>query len=291
MCHTGRNRTHVTDETIIYPAGHASTVEIEVKNYMIVDGKTISSRQLEVLAAIRKYGSKTAAARALGISVPVVHKYMAAMEESFGSTLMASTATGTELTEMGLRLLELAEIMSERCSDDRGFTVSCSPVTEELVMQAVASSKVKADILISDDRTNIRSLKEGYSDIIILDDPQHLEDVDDFEWAEVGYMDMIHVDNGPSYIRYKYGAQRIAFAQLDLTGKEYKITGETCYLPDLLNSNKSFFIDEFLLLKKGIKLKSATDKTLLRHSITAVFRREDRDITRLLRALQSKSII
>ena len=266
-------------------------MEIEVRNYMVVDGKTISSRQLEVLAAIRKYGSKTAAARALGISVPVVHKYMAAMEESFGSTLMASTATGTELTEMGLRLLELADIMSERCSDDRGFTVSCSPVTEELVMQAVSASKVKADILISDDRTNIRSLKEGYSDIIILDDPQHLEDVDDFEWAEVGYMDMIHVDNGPSYIRYKYGAQRIAFAQLDLTGKEYKITGETCYLPDLLNSNKSFFIDEFLLLKKGIKLKSATDKTLLRHSITAVFRREDRDITRLLRALQSKSII
>ena len=104
-------------------------------------------------------------------------------------------------------------------------------------------------------------------------------------------MDMIHVDNGPSYIKYKYGAQRIAFAQLDLTGKEYKITGETCYLPDLINSNKSFFIDEFLLMKKGIKLKSATDKTLLRHSITAVFRREDRDITRLLRALQSKSLM
>ena len=108
-------------------------------------------------------------------------------------------------------------------------------------------------------------------------------------WAEVGYMDMIHVDNGPSYIRYKYGAQRIAYAQLDLTGVEYKVTGETCYLPDLLNSNKSFFIDEFLLLKKGIKLKSATDKTLLRHSITAVFRREEKEITRLLRVLQSKN--
>ena len=104
-------------------------------------------------------------------------------------------------------------------------------------------------------------------------------------------MDHVHVDNGPSYIRYKYGAQRIAYAQLDLSGKEYKITGETCYLPDLLNSKKSFFIDEFLLLKKGIKLKSATDKTLLRHSITAVFRREDRDVTRLLRVFQSKNML
>ena len=265
-------------------------MEIEVKTFMVINGNNISSRQLEVLSAIKRYGSKTAAAKALGISPPVVHKYMAAMEESIGTRLMASTATGTELTEMGLRLLEVSEIMNERCSDERGFTISCSPVTEELVMHAVSSSKVKADILISDDATNIHSLKSGYSDMIILDDPQHLDEVDDYEWAEVGYMDMIHVDNGPSYIRYKYGAQRIAFAQLDLTGTEYKITGETCYLPDLLNSNKSFFIDEFLLIKKGIKLKSATEKSLLRHSITAVFRREDRDVTRILRALQSKNV-
>ena len=265
-------------------------MEIEVKTFMVIDGNSISARQLEVLSAIKRYGSKTAAAKALGISAPVVHKYMAAMEEAVGTHLMASTATGTELTEMGLRLLELSDIMSERCSDDRGFTISCSPVTEELVMHAVSKSKVKADILISDDETNIHSLKAGYSDIIILDDPQHLEEVDDYEWAEVGYMDMIHVDNGPSYIRYRYGAQRIAFAYLDLTGKEYKVSGETCYLPDLLNSGKSFFIDEFLLMRKGIKLKSATEKSLLRHSITAVFRREDRDVTRLLRVLQSKNV-
>ena len=264
-------------------------MDIEVRTYMVIDGNSISSRQLEVLSAIRRYGSKTAAAKALGISPPVVHKYMAAMEEAVGTHLMASTATGTELTEMGLRLLELADIMTERCSDDRGFTISCSPVTEELVMHAVSASKVKANIIVSDDHTNIHSLKGGYSDMIILDDPQNLEEVDDYEWAEVGYMDMIHVDNGPSYIRYRYGAQRIAYAQLDLSGKVYKVTGETCYLPDLINSNKSFFIDEFLLLRKGIKLKSATDKTLLRHSITAVFRREDRDVTRILRVLQSKN--
>lgn len=263
-------------------------MEIEVKTYMSVNGSNISSRQLEVLSAIKRLGSKTAAAKELGISPPVVHRYMAAMEEAAGTRLMLSTATGTELTEMGLRLLEVADMMQERCTDTRGFTVSCSPVTEDLVMQAVSSSRIKADVVVSDDATNIRSLKQGYSDMIILDDPQYLEEVDDFEWTDVGYMDMVHVDNGPSYMRYRYGAQRIAYAQLDLTGTEYKVTGETCYLADLLNSNKSFFIDEFLLLKKGIKLKSATDPGLLRHSITAVYRREVREITRLIRALQSK---
>ena len=77
------------------------TVEIEIRNYMVINGNTISSRQIEVLTAIRDCGSKTAAAKALGISPPVVHKYMATMEESVGMRLMASTATGTELTEMG----------------------------------------------------------------------------------------------------------------------------------------------------------------------------------------------
>ena len=271
------------------PADRYRSVELEVKTYMSVGGNNISSRQLEVLSAIRKYGSKTAAAKALGISPPVVHKYMAAMEKVVGVPLMASTATGTELTEMGLRLLEVSEAMAERCTDDREFTISCSPVTEDMILHAVSFSRIKADVIVSDDRRNIRSLKEGYSDMIILDDPQLLEEVDEFEWAEVGYMDMIHVDNGPQYVRFKYGAQRIAYAQLDLTGKEYKITSETCFLPDLLNSKKSFFIDEFLLKRRGINIESATDKTLLRHSITAVFRREDRDVTRILRVLQSKN--
>ncbi len=265
-------------------------MELEVKTYMVVNGKNISSRQLEVLAAVNKYGSKTAAAKELGISPPVVHKYMVAMEKSTGTHLMLSTPNGTELTEMGLRLLEVAGMMEARCVDNKGFTISCSPVTEELVMQAVSSTKVKASIIVSDDITNIRSLKQGFSDMIILDDPQLLSEVEDFEWLDVNYMDMIHVDNGPSYIRYRYGAQRIAYAQLDLMGKEYKIDSETCLLSDLLNSNKSFFIDEYLLQRKGIKLKSSTDKNLLRHSITAVYRREVKEITRILRYLQSKKI-
>lgn len=265
-------------------------MDIEIKTYMVVNGNNISSRQLEVLDAVRRCGSKTAAAKELGISAPVVHKYIASMEEACGSKLIASTPNGTELTEMGIRFLEVADMMEQRCYDNRGFTIACSPVTEELVMQAVSQTKIKASITVSDDVTNITMLKRGYADIIILDDPQFLEEVDDYEWSEVGYMDMIHVDNGPQYMRYRYGAQRIAYAQLDLMGTEYRISGETCLLSDLLNSNKSFFVDEFLLLKNGMKLKSATDKRLLRHSITAVYRREVKEITRLLRVLQLKQI-
>ena len=268
---------------LIYVLDAHFSVEIEVKTYMTVNGRNISSRQLEVLSAINRLGSKTAAAKELGISPPVVQRYMAQMEDVAETRLMASTPNGTELTEMGLRLLEIA--------DTREFTISCSPVTEELVMQAVSNTKVKASIIVSDDYTNIRSLKQGMSDMIILDDPQLLSEVDDYEWLDVGYMDMIHVDNGPSYIRYRYGAQRIAYEQLELMGVKYSIDAETYPLSDLMDSNKSFFVDEYLLQRKGLKIKSATDKRLLRHSITAVYRREVKEITRVLRYLQSKHMI
>ncbi len=268
-----------------------SAVEIEVRTYMTVNGRNISTRQLEVLSAINKFGSKTAAAKELGISPPVVQRYMAQMEDVAGTRLMASTPNGTELTETGLRLLEIADMMEYRCTDYRDFTISCSPVTEELVMQAVSNTKVKASIIVSDDYTNVRSLKQGMSDIIILDDPQLLSEVDDFQWLDVGYMDMIHVDKGSSYIRYRYGAQRIAYEQLDFMGIKYSIDAETCLLSEMIDSKKSFFIDEYLLQKKGLKIKSATDKHLLRHSITAVYRREVKEITRILRYLQSKHII
>ncbi len=276
---------------LIYVLDAHFSVEIEVKTYMTVNGRNISSRQLEVLSAINRLGSKTAAAKELGISPPVVQRYMAQMEDVAETRLMASTPNGTELTEMGLRLLEIADMMEYRCTDTREFTISCSPVTEELVMQAVSNTKVKASIIVSDDYTNIRSLKQGMSDMIILDDPQLLSEVDDYEWLDVGYMDMIHVDNGPSYIRYRYGAQRIAYEQLELMGVKYSIDAETYLLSDLMDSNKSFFVDEYLLQRKGLKIKSATDKRLLRHSITAVYRREVKEITRVLRYLQSKHMI
>ena len=108
-------------------------MEIEVRTYMVVNGNNISYRQLEVLAAINKHGSKTAAAKELGISPPVVHRYMEAMEEAAGTHLMLSTPNGTELTAMGLSLLEVANMMEERCSGPcpipRSRPRSSSPMT------------------------------------------------------------------------------------------------------------------------------------------------------------------
>ncbi|MCQ2086283.1 MAG: LysR family transcriptional regulator [archaeon] len=263
-------------------------MKIEVGVSIIVNGKNLTSRRLDTLLAIEKYGSKTAAAKKLGLSVPVVHKYISLMEELTESKLVLSTATGTKLTDIGKKLMKIYEMIKARCEDDIPFTISCSPVTENLIMHSIAHCKLNANIIVSDDYTNINSLKRGYSDMIILDDPQNLEMVDNYDWSEIGYMDMIHVDNGPSYVRYKYGAQRIAYSHLDLIGKKYKIVHETCDLSDLINSKKSFFVDEILLSKRDIKFDSSTDKKLLRHAITAVYRDEKREVPFLLKTLQSR---
>lgn len=257
----------------------------------IVNGHPITARQLEVLRAVRSEGSKNAAAKKLGISTPVVHNYLSAVEKGTGVQLLRSTPNGTELTDEANRILEVAEMTGLRCELGRKFTVACTPVTQELLLSLMSPTKIKGELIVSDDHTNMRLLKEGLVDLIILDDPVFLFDLEGFRWSEVGSMDMVHVDNGPSYVKYRYGAQRIAFAYLDSIGKEYTVDAEVSLVQDLMNSGKSFFIDEFLLMRRGIKVRSATEKGTLKHSINAVYRRDTRCVQRLLRAIMQKRVI
>ena len=89
-------------------------------------------------------------------------------------------------------------------------------------------------------------MKEGLADLALIDDPLYLYDFDEYgyDMEEIGYMGMVYVDNGPSFIRYKYGAQRVAFMFLDSMSRKYSIDAETYSLSEMLGSNKSFFVDE-----------------------------------------------
>ena len=124
----------------------------------------------------------------------------------------------------------------------------------------------------------------------IIDDPMYLFDIDScgFDADEIGNMGMVYVDNGPSFIRYKYGAQRVAFMFLDTGKREYTVDSETYSLAELLGSNKSFFVDEFLLIRKGLRLKSAVDPKILRHTLTAVYRPGDKTALRLVSSLKQR---
>lgn len=266
-------------------------MEISIRTEQVINGRVVTNRQLETLAAVAKTGSKTAAAKELGISVPVVHRYIAAIEDAAGSAITISTPAGTKLNAEGKLILETYAATELRCSDDHKFTVCCSPVTEDLMMSVLSALKMTdIELVVSDDEHNIRMMKENLADFAIIDDPLYLFDAEEFDGIEIGYMGMVFIDNGPSFIRYRYGAQRVAFMFLDTMGREYTIDSETFSLPELLGSKKSFFVDEFLLLRKGIKMKSAIDPKVLRHSLTGIYREEDKTISRIVRALQARNI-
>lgn len=266
-------------------------MDISVRTEQIINGRLVTNRQLETLAAVAGTGSKTAAAKKLGISVPVAHRYISAIEEAVGARITVSTPAGTKLNEEGKRILETFVTTELRCSDGHDFTVCCSPVTEDLLMSVLSALKMTdVELVISDDEHNIRMMKENLADLAVIDDPLYLFDAEEFEGIEIGYMGMVFVDNGSSFIRYRYGAQRVAFMFLDTMDRKYTIEAETFSLPELIGSKKSYFVDEFLLLRKGIKMKSAVDPKVLRHAITAIYRKEDKTVSRLVKALQARNI-
>jgi molybdate transport repressor ModE-like protein len=266
-------------------------VDLSVRTEQVVNGHVITNRQLETLAAVASTGSKTAAARKLGLSVPVVHRYIEVIEEAVGAPITVSTPKGTVLNADGEKMVETYYATELRCSDDHKFTVCCSPVTEDLMMSVLSALKMTdVELVISDDVHNLRMMRENLADFAVIDDPLYLFDAEEFDGTEIGYMGMVFVDNGSSFVRYRYGAQRVAFMFLDTMDHKYTIDSETFSLPELLGSNKSFFVDEFLLLRKGLRLKSAVDPKILKHAITAIYRRETKTISKLVKTLQARNI-
>src|SRR5262249_28328658 len=76
---------------------------------MAVNPVTLS--QLRTFAAVARHGSLTAAARALGVSVPAVSAAIAALRKEFGDELVIRSEGGTALTPGGLRLAAAAAEM------------------------------------------------------------------------------------------------------------------------------------------------------------------------------------
>lgn len=266
-------------------------MDISIQTSQTINGKTVTNRQIEALLAVEETGSQTAAAHKLDISVPVLHKYIKSIEDAAGEPVLVTTPAGSSLTDAGRYIADTARSMDYRCDMGRGFTVCCSPVTEDLMMSVISSVKIKgANLVVSDDEYNIRMMRENRADLAIIDDPLYLFDAEEFEMEEIGYMGIVFVNNGPSFIRYKYGAQRVAFMYLDSENREYTIDGETFSLPELLGSNKSFFIDEFMLTRRNLRLKSAVDPKMLRHAITAIYRKEDRNIAKVMKAVRARNI-
>ncbi len=248
---------------------------------MEVNGTDLTSHQLEVITAIYRHGSQRSAARSLGITTPVLNRYVRQIEAKTNLKLAESTPSGTILTSDGEKIAREYEALRARMSKTTALVVGCTIITEDLLLSSLSriDPEGRFDLVISDDQRNLRDFRAGMMDLVVLDDPLYAFDESEALFDEIGFDRLLHVDRGANYLRFLYGAQRIGFKHLEVTGKTYRVERTERSLTSLMNSNMSFFVNESLAARKGLKIKSDTDPRLLRHEIMALYHEERPDIS------------
>ncbi|NLT37353.1 MAG: LysR family transcriptional regulator [Methanomassiliicoccus sp.] len=259
-------------------------VRLEPSVTLRVGSVLLTERQLQVIQAIHEEGSQNRAARRLGVSPPVLHRYLAQIEAKVGARLVQATPRGTKLNEEGERIALEYRALTRRMAPSTKLVVGGTIVTEELLLRALSRADPQGEcgLIISDDRWNLEDFQAGLMDIIVLDDPLFLFDLEGVHWQEVATDRLLHVNKGPRYARFLYGAQRIGFRHLETQGIEHRIE-RTFRSPEMLiRSDLSFFLNESLALRRGIKLRSDTDPGFLAHQINAVYRKGTPAVRRIV---------
>jgi DNA-binding transcriptional LysR family regulator len=252
-----------------------------------IDGHAITPRQLDVLRAVYEEGSQNRAAIKIGISTPVLHRYLAQIEAKIGRRLLEATATGTKLNEEGEKIALEYEALDRRMHLGGATVVGGTIITEELLLSSLnkVDPQGRCELILSDDGRNMKDFRAGMMDLVLLDDPLDLYELEGVQFAEVAEDRLVHVDRGPRYARFLYGAQRIGFRHLEAEGIDFTIQRTYRSVPALLNSGLSFFINESLVARRGLKIRSATDPRKLAHKITAAYEDESK-VGRLLNRLK-----
>ena len=148
-------------------------LRLEPSVALVVAGKRLTPRQLEVLKAVYEEGSQNKAAQRLGISTPVLHRYLAQIEGKIGAPLTSAGPTGTRLNQEGERIALEHIALSRRMDRGRGTVVGGTVVSEELLLSALtnADPEGSVDLIISDDERNLQDFQAGLMDLVMLDEP------------------------------------------------------------------------------------------------------------------------
>lgn len=267
-------------------------MDVEPVVSLRVNGVALTPHQLEVLFAVYKEGSQRKAAERLHLAVPVVHRYLAQIEAKCRTKLLTASPLGTELNQDGLLLAREYSALLERMRTGGSVVVGGTMVTEELLLNVISrlDNEANYDLIISDDERNLKDYRAGMMDVVLLDDPLAAYEMEDVQFEEVAEDRLLHVDRGPAFVRFRYGAQRIGFRHLDSVGFKYSVEGTARSIGSLMRGNRSFFINESLALRRGLKLTSATDPVLLKHRILVLFGRTSPEVEWLLRELRKERL-
>ena len=268
-------------------------MKLDPKVSLEVNNIDLTSHQLEVIYAIYRNGSQRSAARSLGITTPVLNRYLRQIESKTRLKMADSTPNGTVLSAEGEKIAKEFAALKARMAKSTSLVVGCTIITEDLLLSSLSQvdPEGRFDLIISDDQRNLKDFHAGMMDLVVLDDPLYAFDESEVLFDEIGFDRLLHIDRGPTYLRFLYGAQRIGFKHLEMTGKDYRIERAERSLSSLVRSNHSFFVNESLAARKGLKLKSDTDPRLLKHEIVALYQEERADVASLLLELKKQRVL
>lgn len=262
------------------------TMDLKGRATIVSDGMEVTHRQLEAFAALKKEGSMKRAAAALGISTPVLYKYVKETEAKVGVSLVSPSSKGTELTEEGKELLRRFESLELRLEDRDGLKVAGTLVSERCVLTAataLSSSGVACRVWISTDEENLRMMDEGRLDCVMLDDALYaMERADTCEGTEVGTDLLLHRGCGEEYVRLAFGAQRLAFRHLEQRRIDHRIVC-TAYEPTILDTTElSYFVNRSLVRRGVVRAVGAREQPWSAHSVMAIPCSEHPDLDRFV---------
>lgn len=237
----------------------------------VADGQEITHRQMEALAALHSKGSMKKAAEFLGLSTPVLHKYVREIEEKADAELIASTSRGSKLTKAGLELLKRFKAYELRLEDQKVLRVAGTVVSERCLLAAateVSDVGKACTITISTDEANLRLMDEARVDCVVLDDAMYaMERAPDAESTEIGSDMLLFRDAGSRFAKLAFGAQRLAFRFLKEKDIPYEIA-RVIYEPTMIDrTDLSYFVNRSLARNGLVRAEGAKDQKWSVHSI------------------------
>ncbi|MCX6657563.1 MAG: LysR family transcriptional regulator, partial [Euryarchaeota archaeon] len=138
----------------------------------VSEGKEITHRQMEALAALNEKGSMKKAAESIGVSTPVLHKYVRDIEDKADASLVISSSKGSRLTDSGLELLKRFRAYELRLKDEDVLRVAGTVVSEKCLLTAateLSDAGTPCHVTISTDDVNLRLLEERRLDCVLVD--------------------------------------------------------------------------------------------------------------------------
>jgi len=261
---------------------------------LLIDDKRLSIRQLEALSEISKTRSQTQAARILGISTPVLHRYIKRGEEELGFSLIQTTPTGSMLTPKGIEIVKAYKrYLKATLPPNRNMAIGCSVITQYLLLESLAPLEEDGglfDIYIGDDETNRRLLELGALDLVIFDDPLYVYEYEgDAVYQDIAFDTLYHIYRGESYSRFRYGAQRIGFKHLRSENIEYRIDNNTSGVVPLISAPRSYFINQSMVRRMDLGLTSHTPPRTFNHAITAMILNERVELYTLAQEMKKRA--